>query len=78
VDGIAPTAETAESNEYPLSRPLFIYSDAGVMQAKPQVADYINFFLTNVNEVILDVGYFPASGDALDQAKQAWLDAKGQ
>lgn len=78
VDGVVPTEETAESNEYPLSRPLFIYSDAGVMQAKPQVADYINFFLTNVNEVILDVGYFPASGEALDLAKQAWLDAMGQ
>ena len=31
------------------------------MQAKPQVADFINFFLTNVNEDIEDVGYFPAN-----------------
>jgi hypothetical protein len=45
------------------------------MQAKPQVASYINFFLSRVNEVILDVGYFPASVEALDAAKQAWLDA---
>jgi hypothetical protein len=48
------------------------------MQAKPQVADFINFYLTYVNDEILDVGYFPASGEALDQAKQAWLDAMGQ
>jgi phosphate binding protein len=78
VEGVEPNAETAESNEYPLSRPLFIYSAASIMQAKPQVADFINFYLTNVNNIILDVGYFPASVEALDSARQAWLDAMGQ
>jgi len=78
IEGIEPNEQTAESNEYPLSRPLFIYSDAGIMQAKPQVADFINFFLTYVNEEVVNVGYFPASSEALDQAKQSWLDAMGQ
>jgi phosphate binding protein len=75
INGIAPSAETAESGEYPLARPLFIYSDAAIMQAKPQVAAFINFFLSFVNEEILAVGYFPASVEALDGAKQNWLDA---
>ncbi len=75
VEGIAPTEETAENGTYPLARPLFLYSDAKIMQDKPQVAAFINFYLTYVNEEILDVGYFPASEDALNQAKQAWLDA---
>lgn len=75
VDGVAPTAETAESGEYPLSRPLFLYSDAAILAAKPQVAGFINFYLTFVNEEIVDVGYFPASPEALDGARQAWLDA---
>jgi phosphate transport system substrate-binding protein len=75
VDGVEPTAESAEDNSYPLSRPLFIYSDAGIMQGKPQVAAYVNFFLTYVNDEIVDVGYFPSSGTALDEAKQKWLDA---
>jgi phosphate transport system substrate-binding protein len=78
LEGVAISPDTAESGEYPMARPLFIYSDAGVMQAKPQVADYVNFFLTYVNDVILDVGYFPASVEAIDQARQAWLDALGQ
>jgi phosphate transport system substrate-binding protein len=47
------------------------------MQSKPQVADYVNFFLTYVNDEIYDVGYFPASVEAIDQARQAWLDAVG-
>jgi len=75
INGITPNAETAESNEYPLSRPLFIYSDETIMQQKPQVAAFINFFLTYVNEEILDVGYFPASQEALDQAMNAWVTA---
>jgi phosphate transport system substrate-binding protein len=75
INGVTPNEETAESNEYPLSRPLFIYSDASIMQQKPQVAAFINFFLTYVNEEILDVGYFPASQDALLQSMQNWLNA---
>ena len=75
VNGITPSEETAESGEYILSRPLFIYSDAEIMKAKPQVAAFINFYLTNVNDYILEVGYFPASQKALDQSKQNWLDA---
>ncbi len=75
IGGVAPTAVTAESGDYPLSRPLFIYSDAGIMKAKPQVAAFINFYLTFVNEEILDVGYFPASAVALNGARQVWLDA---
>ncbi|MGD2156402.1 MAG: phosphate ABC transporter substrate-binding protein PstS family protein [Anaerolineales bacterium] len=75
IEGIEPSAETVDSGEYPLARPLFIYSDAQIMQTKPQVAGYINFFLTHVNEEITDVGYFPTSEAALSAAKQAWLDA---
>lgn len=75
INGVEPNEETAESNEYPLSRPLYIYSDATILREKPQVAGYIGYFLTHVNDVIIDVGYFPASVEALNAAKQAWLDA---
>ena len=78
IDGVEPTAETAEDGTYPLSRPLFIYSDAAIMQEKAQVADFINFYLTYVNEEITDVGYFPASDDALNAARANWLAAMGQ
>ncbi len=30
IEGIAPSAETVDANTYPLARPLFMYSDAGV------------------------------------------------
>jgi len=78
VEGVVPNAQTAEDNSYPISRPLFIYSTAQIMQDKPQVAAFIYFYLTNVNNEILDVGYFPASQEALDQALATWREAVGQ
>jgi len=72
INGVAPTEQSAESGEYKLSRPLFIYSDAGVMAEKPQVAYFIKYFLETVNDVILDVGYFPATQSVLDASMNAW------
>jgi phosphate binding protein len=74
---IAPDASTAESGEYPLARPLFIYSDATLMQEKPQVAAFILYYLTNVNDLIGGVGYFPASENALGTATANWMEAMG-
>jgi phosphate transport system substrate-binding protein len=76
IEGVEPSAENVDNNSYPLSRPLFIYSDATIMAEKPQVASFINFFLTFVNEEVVDVGYFPANDEALNTARQAWLDAQ--
>jgi phosphate transport system substrate-binding protein len=68
IDGVAPSEETAADNSYPISRPLFIYSDANIMLEKPQVAAFIHFYLSFVNEEIVDVGYFPADEASLQQA----------
>jgi phosphate transport system substrate-binding protein len=48
------------------------------MNSKPQVAAFINYYLTFVNDEITDVGYFPASEEALNESRQLWLDAVGQ
>jgi phosphate transport system substrate-binding protein len=72
INGIEPNAETAESGEYPISRPLFIYSDGAIMQEKPQVAAFIWFYLNNVNDEILDVGYFPVSEGKAQENLDAW------
>lgn len=75
VDGIEPTADTAESGEYPISRPLFIYSSSEIMQEKPQVTSFIHFYLTNVVDEILDVGYFPVSEDQAQENLDTWNSA---
>jgi phosphate transport system substrate-binding protein len=78
IDGVEPTAATVASTEYPLARYIFIYSTAEIMQEKPQVASFINYYLTYVNEDITDVGYFPLSDELLNASRQAWLDAVGR
>lgn len=78
IAGVAPTAATVDDGSYPLARPLYMYTTAQIMQEKPQVAAFLNFYLTYVDEEIATVGYFPASTAALDAARQAWLEAMGQ
>jgi phosphate transport system substrate-binding protein len=78
LEGVAPEFDAVEGGEYPLARPLFIYSDATIMNEKPQVADFINFYLTYVNDEIQDVGYFPASDAALNGSACLWVEAMGQ
>ena len=77
IDGVEASAESVDDASYPLARPLFIYTTADLMTEKPQVAAFVAFYLTYVNEEVFDVGYFPANQAALDGAKQAWLDAVG-
>ena len=76
IEGVEPSADAVDAGSYPLARPLFIYSDAGIMAEKPQVASFVNFYLTFVNEEVIDVGYFPASPAALDAAKAAFMAAQ--
>ena len=61
IDGVEASTENVDNASYPLARPLFIYSTAGVMLEKPQVADFINFYLTYVNDEVEDIGYFASS-----------------
>jgi len=71
VNKIAPSKETVDNGTYPLSRPLFLYSDAKIINEKPQVAAFLAYYLTYVNDVIGKVGYFPAPADAMRASKNA-------
>lgn len=75
VGGVAPTEETAESGEYPISRPLFIYSSTEIMREKSQVSAFIYFYITTVVDEILDVGYFPVSEGKAQENLEAWGSA---
>ncbi len=77
VDGVEPNQSTVDDGTYPISRPLFIYSDANILKEKPQVAAFIYFYLTNVDNEISDVGYFPAPDADLQASMDAWMTATG-
>ncbi len=75
IDTVEANAANVDNGTYPLARPIFIYSDAKIMNDKPQVAAFIAYYLTYVNEALKEVGYFPAPAAEQKKAKQAWLDA---
>lgn len=75
VEGVEPSAANVDNGDYPLARPLFIYSDAQIMAEKPAVGSFIAYYLTVVNDVIDDAGYFPAPAAALREARQTFLAA---
>ena len=77
IEGVAPTAETVQQGEYPLARPLFVYSSVDLMERKDRVRGFLNYYLTNINAEIEEVGYFPAPAESLAEAKAHWLTANG-
>ena len=81
IEGIEPNETTGASGEYPLSRPLFIYTTAQIMQEKPQVAAFVNFYLTNVQDQLGPeadkIGYIPVPADRQNFDRAIWLQAQG-
>ncbi|MCG8481365.1 MAG: phosphate-binding protein, partial [Spirochaetales bacterium] len=75
-DVVANTANV-DNGSYPLARPLFVYSDATIMREKPQVAAWLAYVLNNARDGMLGVGYFEAPASAIEEGKQAWLEAVG-
>lgn len=75
VNGVEPSAASVNEGTYPLARPLFIYSAVNIINEKPQIADFINYYLANVDDVIARVGYFPAPAEAIAAAQQTLADA---
>ncbi len=78
VEGVEPSKATVDDGTYPISRPLFIYSDANILKEKPQVAAFIYFYLSNVDNEISDVGYFAAAAIDLQGSFDAWKTATGK
>ncbi|MGQ9928304.1 MAG: PstS family phosphate ABC transporter substrate-binding protein [Chloroflexaceae bacterium] len=67
---VAPDLETASNGTYPLTRPLFIYTDTKTLQTNLAAAAFISYYLQNVGDVIREVGYFAVSDEFLDDARQ--------
>ena len=75
IDGVAASPETAESGTYSFSRPLFIYTTAELMQEKPVVSAFVNYYLTNINNIVEEIGYFPNTAESQAAATRLWLEA---
>ncbi len=55
---VAPTPETIASGEYSFARPLYVYVNAGAAASKPEVAAYVDLYLSDTGLAAVDeTGY---------------------
>jgi len=65
---IEPSVETVMAGSYqPLARPIFIYV-AEKSLAKPEIKEFVNFYLKNAPKLVKEVGYVPLSPAHYNQA----------
>jgi phosphate transport system substrate-binding protein len=70
VNGVAPGAQTAQSGEYPLARPLFIYVNREDLDQQQELQDFVSFYLDNLNQVVEQARFVPLSESALQEARE--------
>lgn len=80
-DCVKPTDESIENGSYkPLSRPLFIYVNKEALISKPEVADFVKFYLNEGQEQVSEVGYVRLPKETIEAARKVVQDilAEGQ
>jgi phosphate transport system substrate-binding protein len=66
---VAPSVETVNNGTYqPLSRPIFIYVNAKAAQEKPEVREFVEFYLQNAAKLSKEVGYVDLPAKAYEMA----------
>ena len=67
---VAPSVETAQSGEYtPLARPLFIYVADKSYADKPQVAEYVDFYIANLADIAEAAEFIPLNDEQLSDTE---------
>ncbi|HEX6236854.1 MAG TPA: substrate-binding domain-containing protein [Acidimicrobiales bacterium] len=69
---VEPTRETIADGSYPLSRPLFIYVNAGRAEQGSPLADFVDFYLANADRFVEEAGYVALPGDQAAETRAAW------
>jgi phosphate transport system permease protein len=74
VEGVTPGRESIDAGDYPLARPLYIYTTANLLRQRPELAAFVNYYLRTVNAEVGEVGYFGV-GEAIIAEGLAALQA---
>jgi len=73
---VPPSLETVMDGTYqPLARPIFIYVSDKSMN-KPEVREFIEYYLKNAGELVKEVGYVPLSAQHYSQALKNFSSKK--
>ena len=70
---VAPTPETIASFEYPISRPLYIYVNKAAAAAKPALAAFVDYYLTEAGLAqVPAAGYVSLTDEEMTTWKANW------
>jgi phosphate transport system substrate-binding protein len=67
---IGPSREAVMDGTYqPMSRPVFIYVNAQKLQERPELREFVEYFLTEAQPLIDEVKYVPLPDAAYELAR---------
>ena len=74
---IEPTSETISSNEYPISRDLYIYVNAAKAESNPALQAYVDLYLSDEGMAsVAQAGYVDLHPEDLEATRAAWSERK--
>lgn len=73
---VEPTFDSLANGQYPLARPLFIYSTSQAIQERQEVREFVNCYLSSVSEEIEQIGYFQLSSRRFEESVSNFKDRK--
>ena len=70
---VPANAETIASNEYPISRNLFIYVNNGNAAEKPGLQEFVDFYVNDgLDTAVAEVGYVELTDASKEEVRAAW------
>ena len=74
IDGVEPSFEAIEANEYPLARPLFIYVKQEHVAIKPELKAFVEFYIDDAalgeDGFLVDRGLVPLPSEELSKFRE--------
>ena len=75
---VAPTADTIDSFEYPLSRPLFIYARTNDLANRPDLTAFVDFYLSDEGlAFVSEAGYVRLPAEGMEATRTTWEGVNG-
>ena len=75
VEGVVPSNTTVADGSYILSRPLFIYVRVDSLREKPQVREFVRYYLSDVSIPLVDEVGYTGVANAEIEASRALIEA---
>jgi phosphate transport system substrate-binding protein len=71
---VEPSAEAIADGSYPISRSLYVYVNAAAAEENEALAEYVDFFLTDISleTLVAEAGYVPLPAERVEATRERW------